>query len=179
MPLRKEEIIRPLDVGLIVNKKLNAKIHTAALDNNCWICSVRWLSLWARNLSFLDFPGSTTSGLVGKAPGRAPGSWNGGIMEADIPTCGLLGESTHFFFFFWDFRGFFYVWIWTWPDLLRLCAMNFWTFCPIPGWGNPSLCVSRQLCWTVRVWGNKGDSLFYPFFFKGTVAHSSLKLFVV
>lgn len=46
-------------------------------------------------------------------------------------------------------------------------------------WGNPSLWVSRQLCWTVRVWGNKGDSLFYPFFFKGTVAHSSLKLFVV
>lgn len=116
MPLRKEEIIRTLDVGLIVNKKLNAKIHTA-LHSNCWICSVRWLSLWARNLSFLDFAGSTTSGLVGKAPGRAPGSWNGGIMEADIPTCGLLGESTHLFFF-WDFRGFFNVWIWTWPDLL-------------------------------------------------------------
>ena len=98
MPLRKEEIIRTLDVGLIVNKKLNAKIHTA-LDNNCWICSVRWLSLWARNLSFLDFPGSTTSGLVGKAPGRAPGSWNGGIMEADIPTCGKnLGKARTFFY---------------------------------------------------------------------------------
>lgn len=153
MPLRKEEIIRTLDVGLIVNKKLNAKIHTA-LHSNCWICSVRWLSLWARNLSFLDFAGSTTSGLVGKAPGRAPGSWNGGIMEADIPTCGLLGESTHLFFF-----GI--------SEASSMCEFELGQiFCPIPWWGNPSLWVSRQLCWTVRVWGNKGDSLFYPFSFK-------------